>query len=165
MLTDSDIQTMLDDLGSSKDDGFSPVDLQSYRWRAALLELQRHRAMNQLNQIPLEVSGLGVECSKPCTTLREELEHSLKMAKHLMDARDVHIEKLETRTNESGLTTKECIEAAANFGIDLSCGECAQRFFTGWVTNECPPDCKTIESLRMSKPLTSTGLRCCMTPV
>lgn len=47
-----------------------------------------------------------------------------------------------------GLTHDECHQAAANFGIDLTCGECASVFYTGHSSADHGDDCKTIPVLR-----------------
>lgn len=41
------------------------------------------------------------------------------------------------------LTDEQLVQACANLGHDLTCGNCACLFFTGYGGYDCDPTCKT----------------------
>lgn len=49
-------------------------------------------------------------------------------------------------TREAGdLTFKQLVEACSNIGFDLTCGACAELFYTGHLNENHDEDCKTLE--------------------
>ena len=48
-----------------------------------------------------------------------------------------------TSSSASSLTHEELIVACKNVGVDLSCGACAEVFFTGWRVHSCQESCVT----------------------
>jgi len=57
------------------------------------------------------------------------------------------------------LTDEDAIVACRNIGYDLSCGACAERFFTGgWWGSEHDEGCETIPELKIRNAVTITNV-------
>ncbi len=46
------------------------------------------------------------------------------------------------------LTDEQAIQACRNIGFDLTCGACAEQFFTGSAMHKHDPGCKTMKPIR-----------------
>lgn len=72
-----------------------------------------------------------------------------------LDNRGITVPVLATDLPAGTLTPEEAILAARNVGVDLTCGECAAEFYTGYPATlsgprEHEPYCKTIMNLRLA---------------
>ena len=57
------------------------------------------------------------------------------------------------------LTDEEAVIACKNIGYDLTCGACAERFFTGgWWGSEHDESCATIPELKIRNEVTITAV-------
>lgn len=56
------------------------------------------------------------------------------------------------------LSDEQAVIACRNIGYDLTCGACAERFFTGgWWGGEHDPSCETIPALKIRNEVTITS--------
>lgn len=94
MLTDFDIENMLAVLTDLNEDS----DFEHLRWKAALLELRRHRLLGRTHPPSHEELDRLHEA---------ERSNSRAVVQILMDGRDRRIEQLESLTGRGVLTAEE----------------------------------------------------------
>ncbi len=57
------------------------------------------------------------------------------------------------------LTDEDAVTACANIGYDLTCGACAERFYTGgWWGSEHDEGCATIPALKVRNEVAITSV-------